>query len=62
MLHRLRVLTSNSDWFVRLFIAAVINQCRKQPRFQGISSSCPLERSCVIYFVYLLLELGGEQL
>ena len=62
VLRRLRVLTMNSDWSVRLFIAFVIGQCCKQPRFQGISSSGPLERSCVIYFVFLLLALGGEPL
>ena len=60
--HQLRVLTLKSDWFVRLFLASVIGQCRKQPRFHGISSSCPLERSWIIYFVFLLLALGGEPL
>ena len=62
VLRRLRVLTLNSDWSVRLFIAVVIGQCRKQPRFQGIFSSGPLERSCVIYFLFLLLAVGGEPL
>ena len=42
--------------------AVVIGQCSIQPRSQGISSSGPLERSCIIYFAFLLLALGGEPL